>query len=163
MNANLAGLMAQSVAVWCEELGHRVNYLCYTGAQDILRNVLPDTDVVFISAFTRSAQTAYALSSHFRARGMVTVLGGPHPRCYPDDAVRWFDYAVGFTDRELIRDILTDRARASGDGLYVAASEQPRELPGARERWKFISQTLKGAPPILKIVPMISSLGCPYT
>jgi hypothetical protein len=162
MNANLAGLMAQAVAVWCEELGHRVNYFCYTGAQDILRDVDDATDVVFVSAFTRSAQTAYALSAHFRAKGMVTVLGGPHARCYPDDAVRWFDYALGFTDRVLIEDVLADCARSSSEGIYLAAPQQPRELPSARERWKFITRTLRGAPPILKIVPMISSLGCPY-
>ena len=63
MNANLAGLMAQAVSVWCEELGHRVNYICYTGAQDILREVPDDTDVVFISAFTRSANSRIFLSA----------------------------------------------------------------------------------------------------
>jgi hypothetical protein len=77
MNANLAGLMAQAVAVWCEELGHDVRYLCFTGAQDILREVGDEVDIVFIGAFTRSAHTAYALSSHFRSKGAVTILGGP--------------------------------------------------------------------------------------
>ncbi len=163
MNANLAGLMAQAVAVWCEELGHRVNYLCYTGAQDIFSEVPDDTDVVFISAFTRSAQTAYALSNYFRGKGIVTVLGGPHARCYPDDAIRWFDYALGFTDKVLIADVLADCTRSRHEGVYLAAPAQPRELPGARERWRFIKQTLAGAPPMLRIVPMISSLGCPYT
>src|SRR5688572_15096071 len=163
MNANLAGLMAQAVAVWCEELGHRVSYLCYTGAQDILREVGKETDVVFISGFTRSAQTAYALSTHFRSKGMVTVLGGPHARCYPDDAVRWFDYALGFTDKVLIADVLADCSRPRSEGAYLAAPAQPRELPSARQRWRFITQTLRGAPSMLKVVPMISSLGCPYT
>jgi hypothetical protein len=32
-----------------------------------------------------------------------------------------------------------------------------------RERWKFAEATLKKAPSALKIVPMIGSLGCPYT
>ena len=31
-----------------------------------------------------------------------------------------------------------------------------------RERWKFIAPTLKKAP-LFKLVPMIGSLGCPYT
>ena len=162
MNANLASLMAQAVAVWCEELGHHLDYVCYTGTQDLLRDVRSDTDVVFISAFTRSAQLAYALSNHFRSQGMVTVLGGPHARCYPDDAVRWFDYALGFTDRSLIADVLQDASRPATEGVYLSAPGHPQALPSARERWKFISPTLEGAPPILKIVPMISSLGCPY-
>ena len=162
MNANLAGLMAQAVAVWCEELGHNVRYVCFTGAQDILREVGDDADVVFIGAFTRSAQTAYALSSHFRSKGMVTILGGPHARCYPDDAVRWFDYALGFTDKALIADVLADCAPGKPLGQHLSASEQPRALPAARPRGKFIARTLRGAPSMLRIVPMISSLGCPY-
>lgn len=162
MNANLAGLMAQAVAVWCEELGHRVNYVCYTGAQDLLSEIGEETDVLIVSAFTRSAQTAYALSSHFRAKGVVTVLGGPHARCYPDDAILYFDYALGFTDRTLIAEMLADCSPGKPAGEYLAAAAQPLELPSARERWKYIAPTLKGAPPILKIVPMISSLGCPY-
>src|SRR5688572_3495497 len=86
MNPNLASIMGQAAAVWCEQLGHRVRYICFTGTQDIVREVGEDVDVVIIGAFTRSALTAYALSSFFRARGVVTILGGPHARCYPDDA-----------------------------------------------------------------------------
>lgn len=162
MNANLAGLMAQAVAVWCEELGHNVRYLCFTGAQDILREVGNDVDLVFIGAFTRSAQTAYALSSYFRAKGIVTVLGGPHARCYPDDAVRWFDYALGFTDKALLSGVLQECAPGRPLGQHLSASQQPSALPSARARWKFISRTLERAPSMLRIVPMISSLGCPY-
>src|SRR5688500_1455208 len=58
MNAILASIMGQAAAVWCEELGHRVRYLCYTGAEDILREVGAEVDILFIGAFTRSAQTA---------------------------------------------------------------------------------------------------------
>lgn len=163
MNANLAGIMAQAVAVWCEELGHDVRFICYTGDQDIVRDVGDDVDLVFIGAFTRSAQLAYALSSLFRARGVVTALGGPHARCYPDDAVRWFDYVLGFTDRETIADVLADCAPRQPTGQHLAAARQPRELPSARARWKFITRTLEGAPKSVKVVPMISSLGCPYT
>jgi hypothetical protein len=162
MNANLASLMAQAVAAWCEELGHRVQYHCYTGAQDILGDVGDEADVVFIGAFTRSAQTAYALGSHFRAKGKTTILGGPHARCYPDDAVRYFDYVLGFTDRELVADVLGERARGGPLGAHLSAPGQPQELPSARQRWKFITRALEGAPSMLKIVPMISSLGCPY-
>jgi hypothetical protein len=44
----------------------------------------------------------------------------------------------------------------------MAAPRQPTTLPSARERWRFIEAALKKAP-VLKIVPMIGSLGCPYT
>lgn len=163
MNANLASIMSQAAAVWCEELGHKVRYICYTGAQDIVREVGDDVDAVIIGAFTRSAQFAYALSAVFRAKGALTILGGPHARCYPDDAALYFDYVMGFTDRELLGDVLREGKPAGPIGACVAAPGQPRELPSARERWKYVTQALRGAPRILKIVPMISSLGCPYT
>jgi hypothetical protein len=35
-------------------------------------------------------------------------------------------------------------------------------LPGVKERWKFIDPTLRKAP-MIKMVPMLGSLGCPYT
>jgi hypothetical protein len=162
MNANLASIMAQAAAVWCEELGHRVRYVCYTGARDILREVGDEVDVVIIGAFTRSAQLAYALGSLFRRRGVRTILGGPHARCYPDDAVRWFDVVLGFTDREILADALAAGSSGAGLGAYLSAPGQPLDLPSARQRWKYIVEALRGAPGMLKIVPMISSLGCPY-
>ena len=162
MNANLASIMAQAVAVWCEELGHRVRYVCYTGSRDILRDVGDEVDVVIIGAFTRSALLAYALGSLFRRRGVRTILGGPHARCYPDDAVRWFDVVLGFTDREILADALAAGSSGAGLGAYLSAPGQPLDLPSARQRWKYIVQALRGAPGMLKIVPMISSLGCPY-
>jgi hypothetical protein len=124
---------------------------------------LPENvDLVFICAFTESAQTAYAMSALFRSRGAVTVLGGPHARCYPQDAVKYFDYVVGFTDKKVIRDILLDCSPHRPEGLRLAARQQPLELPSVRERWQFIEPTLRKAP-LIKMVPMLGSLGCPYT
>ena len=162
MHANLAGIMPQAVAVWCEQEGHDVSFVCYTGLEDLGRELPSDADLVFIGAFSQSAQLAYSLSAFFRSRGAVTVLGGPHARCYPEDAARWFDYVLGFTDQELIRTVLADRQPHRPEGLCLAAPRQPRTLPGVRERWKFIEATLRKAP-ALKIVPMIASLGCPYS
>lgn len=162
MHANLAGIMAQVIAVWCEELGHEVQFVCYTGLEDLARELPKDCDAVFISGFTQAAQLTYALSHFFRSQGAVTILGGPHARCYPEDAARYFDYVLGFTDRALVADVLQDCSQYRPRGLQLAASRQPRALPGVIQRWKFIEPTLAKAP-LLKIVPMIGSLGCPYT
>ena len=86
MNANLASIMPQVVAVWCEAEGHDVTYVSYTGFENLVDELPTDVDLVFIGAFSQAALTAYALSSLFRSRGAVTVLGGPHARCYPEDA-----------------------------------------------------------------------------
>jgi hypothetical protein len=47
-------------------------------------------------------------------------------------------------------------------GKQLSAKKQPVDLPGVAERWKFIEPTLKKAP-FLKFIPMIGSMGCPYT
>ena len=162
MNANFAAIMPQVVAVWCEEQGHDVTLVCYTGFEDLVEELPDKVDLVFIGAFTEAAQLAYALSNLFRSRGAVTAIGGPHARCYPQDAVKYFDYVLGFTDKKVICDLLEDCAQHRPIGVRLAAGQQPAALPGVRERWKFIEPTLKKAP-FIKMVPMIGSLGCPYT
>ena len=162
MNANLASIMPQVVGVWCEARGHEVTYLCYTGLENIVDELPASADVVFICAFTEAAFLAYALSSLFRSRGAVTVLGGPHARCYPEDARKYFDYVLGFTDEALIEEVLKDHAPHRPLGLHLAAPRQPLALPGVKERWKFIEPTLRKAP-LIKMIPILGSLGCPYT
>ena len=162
MHANLAGIMPQVIACWCESLGHEVSLFLYTGIEDLDKEVPKDVDLVFISAFSQSALQAYALSSRYRSDGVITVLGGPHARCYPEDAQKYFDYILGITDQKLCRDLLQGCAPERPLGHYLSAPRQPTTLPGVRERWKFISEALVKAPWI-KVVPMIGSMGCPYT
>ncbi|MCF8356832.1 MAG: hypothetical protein K9H48_20495, partial [Melioribacteraceae bacterium] len=162
MNANFASIMPQVIGVWCEEQGHDVTYVCYTGKKDLIGELPLNADLVFIGAFTEAAQTAYALSNILRLDGAVTVLGGPHARCYPEDALNYFDYVTGFTDKKIISEILQDCSPHRPEGIHLSAKNQPFFLPGVKERWKFIEPTLQKAPWI-KMVPMIGSLGCPYT
>jgi hypothetical protein len=162
MNPNFASIMPQVAAVWCKQLGHDVRFLCYTGVEEFTPEFLSDTDVVFIGSFTLSAQLAYAISALFRRNGAVTVLGGPHARCYPEDSSRYFDYVLGLTDKAVIEDVLADRTPHRPIGRQVSAAKQPTELPSVAERWPFIEATIAKAP-LIKIVPMIGSTGCPYT
>ena len=161
MHANLAGIMAQIVASWCEEEGHDVTFVCYTGFENLVEELPKDIDLVIIGAFTQAGQLAYSLSNYYRSNGAVTALGGPHARCYPQDAQRYFDYVLGFTNKTVVRDMLSDVSRHRPLGIHLCAKEQPSALPGVRERWKFIEQTLEKAP-FFKIVPMLGSIGCPY-
>jgi hypothetical protein len=162
MNANLASIMPQIIAVWCEQQGHDVTLTCYTGFENLIEELPDDLDLVFIGAFTEAAQLAYSLSNLLRTNGIVTVLGGPHARCYPQDARQYFDYVLGFTDKGTIDDVLHDCSQNRPLGAYMSAEKQPAALPGVRERWKFIERTLKKAH-FIKFVPMIGSLGCPYS
>jgi hypothetical protein len=162
MHANLSSIMPQVVATWCEQEGHNVKMICYTGLEDLSKELPKDVDLVFICSFTQAALLAYSLSNFFRSKGAVTVLGGPHARCYPDDAVKYFDYVLGFTHKSTIVEVLNNCVPHREIGTQLSAKQQPSVLPGVEERWKFIQPTIKKAP-FLKIVPMIGSLGCPYT
>src|SRR3954469_16813242 len=138
MNANLASIMPQVLGVWCEQEGHDVRVVCYTGMENLL-DVLPaDLDMVFVGAFTQSAQLAYALSNFFRKRGAVTVLSGPHARCYPEDAKKYYDYVLGFTDKNTIAEVCRECSQHRPMGRHVMAATQPLELPTLEERWKFV-------------------------
>ncbi len=164
MNANYVSIMPQIVALWCEQEGHNVDYIVYTGTQleTLLEEIPAKPDLAFIGGFTQAGQLSYALSNFLRSRGAVTALGGPHARCYPQDAQKYFDYVLGFTEKSTVQDVLQDCARHRPLGLYLSAPQQPSELPGVRERWKYISKALEKAP-LIKIVAMMGSVGCPYT
>ncbi len=163
MHGNLASIMPQAIAVWCEEMGHHVSFVCYTGSENLMTEFADDLDILFIGAFTQSAQLAYAVSSFYRKRGVVTVLGGPHARCYPEDAQQYFDYVLGLTDKVVITDVLADCTPYPYEGRLLSARLQPEILPGVRERWKFIASALAKTATSFEMVPMIGSLGCPYT
>ena len=162
MHANLASIMPQTIATWCEEEGHTVHFVCYTGLEDLVEELPETLDLVIMGTFSQGAQLAYALSNFFRSKGAVTALGGPHARCYPQDAQKYFDYVLGFTDKIVVRDLLQDCSAHRPIGVQLSADGQPVTLPGVQERWKFIEIAHRKSPWI-KVVPMLGSMGCPYT
>lgn len=162
MFANFASIMPQAVAVWCEQEGHDVTYVCYTGLEDLIEEMPKDVDLVIIGAFTTAAHLAYSLSNLFRSKGAITAIGGPHARSYPQDAAKYFDYVLGLTDHEIMRSVLQDCSEHRPLGLQLKAAQQPQQLPSVRERWRFLEANLAKAP-IAGMVQMVGSLGCPYT
>ena len=160
--ANLASIMPQVIATWCEEEGHAITYICYTGFENLELELPDNVDLVFIGTFSQGAQLAYALSNYFQSKGAVTALGGPHARCYPQDAQKYFDYVLGFTNRTIIQDILQDCSINRPIGVHLSGEGQPSTLPGVQERWKFIELAHRKAPWV-KSTPMLGSMGCPYT
>jgi len=158
---NYSSVMPQTIAVWAEQMGHEVRYVTYTGLEDLQEELPREVDILFVCAFTSAAYLAYSISNLCRQQGIVTVLGGPHARSYGDDARRHFDYVVGFADRALVQELLHDFGPQRGEGVRLSAERHPETLPGVRERWKYIQHNL-GKTRLLHVVPMISSLGCPY-
>jgi hypothetical protein len=159
--SSIMSIMPQVIGVWCKQMGHKVHYVLYGGRTNIIKQIPDNLDLVFISSFTYTAQLAYAISNMIRSKGIVTILGGPHARCYPEDSCKYFDYVIGLTDKDMIYDILRDCSQNHSPGIYLSSNKQPRSLPTVEERWEFIEKGLNNAP-VIKLVPMLSSFGCPY-
>jgi len=156
-----ASIAPQAVAVWCRQLGHEVSYVAYYGQQDPRRMLPDDLDVIFIATYTQSSALSYALSKLYRKDGVVTVIGGPHAKSFPVDCLRFFDFVVQECDRALIDDLLEGRLDR---GSIVTSGRPLREVPSVEERLPEIraSAFAYGKPVRSTIIPLLSSVGCPY-
>ncbi|MBI4374523.1 MAG: radical SAM protein [Deltaproteobacteria bacterium] len=162
VNPNYTSFMPQVIAVWLEKMGHEIHYVTYTGFEDLQREVPRELDLLFISTFTQNAYTAYAISNLYRKKGVITVLGGPHARAFAQDARFYFDYVLGLTDEKVIRDLIEDLSHYPEEGRLMSAPRQLEEIPTLQERWKYIQKNLDKTR-LIHVIPMIGSLGCPYT
>jgi radical SAM superfamily enzyme YgiQ (UPF0313 family) len=105
---------------------------------------------------------AYALAKVFGAEKVRTVLGGPHAKSFPEDASRFFDIVVTACDRALIGEILGTHV----DPPAILSSGHPlTEIPTVAERRPEIeaSAFIRGRPGLTTVVPMLTSVGCPYS
>ena len=158
-----ASVMPQSIAVWCRQLGHEVFYATHYGHGDPKKFLPDDLNVVFISGITMSSAMCYALAKLYRREKTLTVIGGPHAKGFPNDCLRYFDLVVLQCDKELITDIL--------NGCYepksiISSNRTLRELPSVEERMPEVKAAsfFRGSRPYFgTMVPLLASLGCPYT
>jgi radical SAM superfamily enzyme YgiQ (UPF0313 family) len=81
------------------------------GIQEIPENL--DVDLVGLTVITGTAPRAYELSRRIQARGIATVLGGPHVTLVPDDAQPNADsIVVGYAEDiwpQLLRDFVAGK------------------------------------------------------
>jgi hypothetical protein len=158
----LHGVMAQTIAAWCRRRGHSVSYVTYYGQTRPDSLVPADCDFIFVSAYTEASALCYALARIFKRRGATTVLGGPHARAFPRDAIRFFDLVVIDCDEVTIGDIV---ANAYDPGSIVDAQRQGFEVPPLAERaGDLVKASSYGFGKCsLSVVPLLASTGCPYT
>ena len=73
-------------------------------------------DLVGVTGYTSGATRAYEIAEACRARGIPTIMGGPHASACPDEAGQHFDsIAVGECDEvwpEIVRDACAGRLQA---------------------------------------------------
>ncbi len=156
-----ASLGPQLVSVWCRRMGHQVAYATYYGQADPRRLLPTDLDVCFVAAHTPSALLAYGLAKVLRRERVRTVIGGPHAKSFPLDCLRFFDIVVTGADRGLIEDIV----RGAVDPPAIVAGGRPlTEIPTVAERRPEIERSafIAGRSGLTTVIPMLTSLGCPY-
>ncbi|GMR23049.1 MAG: hypothetical protein BMS9Abin37_1443 [Acidobacteriota bacterium] len=157
----------QAVSVWCRELGHDVFYATYFGQQDPKELVPDDLDIVFIGAFTKASALAYALAKLYRTEGALTVVGGPHARSFPQDCLRFFDVVIKDCDKQLVKEILDghiDPGATVSSGRPLNSLNTLPGWPSVEQRMpELLASSLHGKRAVWKAVPILSSVGCPYS
>jgi radical SAM superfamily enzyme YgiQ (UPF0313 family) len=143
-------------------MGHRVYYTTYYGMGDPQKNLPKELDILFLSAPTYLAPFAYALAKIYRERGIRTVIGGAHAKSFPQDCLRYFDLVVVQCDRDLITSILNDEF---APGSVISSSKPYEEPPTVEERLPEIKASgfIGGRPHWGSSIPMLASVGCPYS
>ena len=139
-----------------------MHYATYYDQLDPLELLPDDVDVLFVAAYTQASALAYALATLFRRRGALTVIGGPHARSFPTDCLRFFDLAVGDCDKTLVDDIVR---RRFDPPRQVTSGRPLTDFPTVAERASeiAIASFHRGRPMLTSIVPLLSSIGCPYS
>ena len=100
-----------------EELGADIRIID-EGVED-LDTAIIGADVAGITCITGTSYRAYQISAELRARGITTVLGGPHPTLIPEEARQHADAIVtGFAEQtwpQLLRDFLKGQLKPRYD------------------------------------------------
>jgi radical SAM superfamily enzyme YgiQ (UPF0313 family) len=114
--ANLPSLALLTLAGWTPHK-HEMQYFHLT---DLEKNGgLPDGfDLIALSSYTAGIEKAYAVAAHYRERGVLTVIGGPHVSLLPDEAAEHVD-AVAIGEGEVCwQQILEDAQRGELNKFY---------------------------------------------
>lgn len=158
-----ASIMPQAVSVWCRNLGHDVCYATYYGQEDPMKLIPNDLDAIFISCFSRGSGLAYALAKLMKKQTpkILTIIGGPHAKQFPFDALRFFDVVVKECDAHLVKEILTDFPKKE----IISSPRKLKDIPGIEERLPEIrtASFWNLRPSRFSFIPILSSTGCPYS
>jgi radical SAM superfamily enzyme YgiQ (UPF0313 family) len=112
-----------------------------------------DADLIGFTVITGTAIRAYELADHFRKRGLMVVLGGPHVTLIPEDAAPHADaIVVGYAEDswpQLLRDYAQGRLQPRYDqkpGLNLAQRPFARRdlLPAKRYLTSNVFEATRG-------------------
>jgi radical SAM superfamily enzyme YgiQ (UPF0313 family) len=113
-------------------------------------------DLVALSVNTTNAPRAYELAEHFRKKGSKVIMGGIHPSCMPEEALRYADSVVVGEAEPLWHDIVSDFQRGRLKGLYK--SEDFSDMSAVpKPKWKLLNNKRYFVPRTFQV-----SRGCPH-
>ncbi|MBN2342717.1 MAG: hypothetical protein JXX29_16860 [Deltaproteobacteria bacterium] len=142
----------QAIACWAKAAGYDVDYQVYSGTGPLPEFNAPD--ILFVKTTSQCSVLAYLVAARQPAK-TLTVIGGPHAICHPEECLNHFDVVVdGPCNKELI---LTICRREHTDSVLHSSS--PTAIPSVKERWPFI-QAAQGRLPFFSVIGMLSSVGC---
>ncbi len=155
-------IMPQVAAAWCRRRGHQVRYETCFGQAPPDQLIDPDSDIVFISSYTKASALAYALAKVIKRRGARTVLAGPHASSFPADAARFADYVVVSCTEEQVIDLVEDRLPP---GQILRSEKTSIALPSLAERLDDVKKAsyINGKRSRLSTISLMTSTGCPYS
>ena len=98
--------------------------LCYVDVPDVKDFVLPGgVDLAVISSYSAQIDEAYELARQLKARGILTVLGGPHVSALPEEAARFCDAVVIGEGECSWAHVVADAERGCLQSVYQAKKE----------------------------------------
>ena len=158
-----AAITPQAISVWCRQLGHDTFYATYYGMGNPAKLLPQDLDIIFFSCCTPASFFVYALAKLYRKKGTRVAIGGPHAESFPVDCLRFFDLVIKDCDRQLIADVVKGKFPS---GHYISSSKPFEDCPTVEERMPEIKSSIffqRKWPGLFAFVPVITSMGCPYT
>ena len=115
----------------------------------------PDIDLAALSSYSAQIDEAYELADRFRAKGVPTVIGGPHVTALPDEASEHCDAVVIGEGEPVWAQLLDDAERgglrprysAEPDAFDLANAPMPAfELLDLTKYNRLTVQTSRGCP-----------------
>ncbi len=109
-------------------------------------NYETETDAVFITVETYTAQRAYFIASEFRKRGKKVIMGGYHVTLCPDEAVEYADsIMVGNADgiiSSVLSDLENNSLKKRYDGGICIRYKMPDRSIYAKKMKKYLPVSL---------------------
>ncbi|MCX7622037.1 MAG: B12-binding domain-containing radical SAM protein [Acidimicrobiales bacterium] len=116
-------------------------------------------DLVAVTVWTRFAPRAYQICQTWRARGVLTVVGGVHPSIAVSEALRYADAVVAGEAESVIAEVLNDALAGNLKRVYRGEWLEMDVVPHARDFADLAAQrAFWGAP----LQSYQSTRGCRY-